>query len=118
MNKIYKLVLFLIFFHTTYSSVIAQSATTKDSCNVPNIITPNDDGLNDEFKIPCLTEDNVESELLVFNEWGDRVYYAKPYRNNWKGTYKDHNLPDGTYYYLFRRNLRVDFDKGYVSIFR
>ena len=74
--------------------------------------------MNDELKIPCLSDDNPDSELLVFNEWGDRVYYAKPYKNNWKGTYKNNNLPDGTYYYLFRSNLKVNFDKGYVSIFR
>lgn len=118
MNKIYKLGIIIIFFSIPDLSLKAQGAVSKDSCNVPNIITPNDDGLNDELKIPCLSDDNPDSELLVFNEWGDRVYYAKPYKNNWKGTYKNNNLPDGTYYYLFRSNLKVNFDKGYVSIFR
>jgi gliding motility-associated-like protein len=118
MNKIYKILICLFFFLITDLSLNAQGIVTKDSCTVPTIITPNDDGLNDELRIPCLSDDNPDSELLVFNEGGDRVYYAKPYRNDWKGTYKQHNLPDGTYYYLFRPHLTVDFSKGYVSIFR
>ena len=118
MNKIYKMLGVLLFFLFTDLSLNAQGTVNKDTCTVPSIITPNDDGLNDELKIPCLSDDNPDSELLVFNEWGDRVYYAKPYRNDWKGTYKDKNLPDGTYYYLFRTNIRGSFDKGYVAIFR
>jgi large repetitive protein len=118
MNKIYKAAFILFFFLITEVSLSAQVAVNKDSCGMPSIITPNEDGLNDELKFACLSDNNPDSELLVFNEWGDRVYYAKPYRNNWKGTYKNGNLPDGTYYYLFRANLRADFDKGYVSIFR
>jgi large repetitive protein len=118
MNRIYKAAFFLFFFLIIEVSLSAQTAVKKDSCGMPSIITPNEDGLNDELRFACVSDDNPDSELLVFNTWGDRVFYAKPYRNNWKGTYKNGNLPDGTYYYLFRSNLKVDFDKGYVSIFR
>lgn len=72
------------------------------SCVVPSIITPNDDGINDEFIIPCLNVGNYpNNELIIFNQWGDQVYAAKPYSNNWKGTYGDDALPVGTYFYIF-----------------
>lgn len=101
--------------------VLTASAQTNgnDDCKVPTVITPNDDGQNDELKIPCLEgSKNDEAELIIFNEWGDRVFQAKPYRNDWRGTYKSTPLPDGTYFYLFRAKQNEDFKKGYVTIFR
>ncbi len=75
----------------------------------PNTITPNGDGINDVFVIPDL-EDGPEQfpirDLTVFNRWGDLVFRAKPYLNDWGGT--DQNgraLPQGTYYYVLRISL-------------
>jgi large repetitive protein len=106
------------FFLFTGLSLNAQGVVNKDSCQVPSIITPNDDGLNDELRIPCLSDDNPDSEISIFNEWGDRVYYARPYKNDWRGTYKSQNLPDGTYFYIFIEKKNVEARRGYVTIFR
>ncbi len=73
--------------------------------DVPNAITPNDDGKND-----VLTIDNIEkfpnNELTIFNRWGDILYRAKPYANDWNGSnQKGDPLPEGTYYYVLRLNI-------------
>ncbi len=115
MNKQY---LWLALFLLCSLSLDAQNPIQKDSCSVPTIITPNDDGLNDELRIPCLADNNTESEIMVFNEWGDKIYFAKPYRNNWRGTYKNLSLPDGTYFYIFKLTAATDAQKGYITIFR
>jgi gliding motility-associated-like protein len=102
-------------------STLSSFVLLKDpkSCDVPTIFTPNDDGENDYLKIPCLEgAKNDEAEILIYNEWGDRVFSAKPYRNDWQGTYKSQPLPDGTYFYLFREKQSIDFKRGYVTIFR
>lgn len=119
MNKMYLKLLFasLVFFTTDFE-LKAQGVVASDSCKVPTIITPNDDGANDELRIPCLTDDNPDSELFVMNEWGDRVFYASPYRNNWRGTYKDAPLPDGTYFYIFKKTKNGTPQTGYTTIFR
>jgi large repetitive protein len=71
---------------------------------VPNAITPNSDGKNDELVIDGL-EKFPENELVIFNRWGDILYASKPYRNDWQGTNKSGNpLPEGTYYYVLRLN--------------
>ncbi|MFK8006032.1 MAG: gliding motility-associated C-terminal domain-containing protein [Saprospiraceae bacterium] len=79
-----------------------------------NTITPNDDGLNDVFVFDVLVQnpnDFVNNELVVFNRWGDVVYEAKPYSNDWGGTNQNGKpLPEGTYYYI----LRLDFAAGLV----
>lgn len=115
MNKQYIWLLFLLLY---YAPLASQNPVTKDSCHVPTIITPNDDGLNDELRISCLSDNNTDSEIMVFNEWGDRIYFAKPYRNNWRGTYKNLSLPDGTYFYIFKLTPATDAQRGYITIFR
>jgi gliding motility-associated-like protein len=81
---------------------------------LPNAITPNGDGTNDELIFDIL-ENAIDfwpdNELIIFNRWGDIVYSAKPYANNWRGlTDSGQQLPDGTYYYI----LRLDISNGVI----
>jgi len=72
-------------------------------CEAPNIITPNGDGINDTFTVPCLLNegDFPDSQVSIFNRWGDEVFRSgKPYRNNWNGTYNGEDLPADTYFYI------------------
>jgi gliding motility-associated-like protein len=73
--------------------------------NIPNAITPNDDGKNDVLVI-----DNIEkfpkAELTIFNRWGDILFIGRNYSNTWGGTnQKGESLPEGTYYFILRLNL-------------
>ncbi|MBK8366500.1 MAG: gliding motility-associated C-terminal domain-containing protein [Bacteroidetes bacterium] len=82
----------------------------NNSCDVPivpNIVTPNNDGTNDEFKITCNGSFEFPEDLIIYNRWGQEVYNAKK---------KDslNKLSDGTYYYLF--SFHELFYKGYVTI--
>ncbi len=70
-------------------------------CKTPTIFTPNRDGINDFFIIPCLETGRFpRNKVSIFNEWGSQVHYASPYDNNWEGTYGGNPLPVGTYYYV------------------
>lgn len=40
--------------------------------------------------------------VAVYDERGTKVYEAKPYMNDWNGTYNGRELPDGVYYYIIR----------------
>jgi gliding motility-associated-like protein len=95
---------------------------TDESCRIPNVITPNGDGTNDLLIINCLEGGEFdEAELQVFNQWGDEVFYAKPYKNDWDGTLKGEegkDLPDGTYFYIFKLDSNAEVDKAYITIFR
>ena len=71
---------------------------------IPNIFTPNGDGINDYFEIGYdngepindLNRYFLSHKLVIFNRWGRIVYESKDYRNDWDGG----NLPDGTYFYV------------------
>jgi gliding motility-associated-like protein len=88
-------------------------------CKVPNILTPNEDGINDLLIIPCIGEDRYPSnELVVFNEWGQSVFNDKPYRNDWDGTYNGQPCPPGTYFFIFRLDEKSKPIHGFIIIQR
>jgi gliding motility-associated-like protein len=77
----------------------------QEECIIPNVITPNGDASNDILIISCLESNNEpDNQIIIFNEWGDEVFKAAPYQNDWDGTYNGEPLPDGTYYYVFTKN--------------
>jgi len=88
-------------------------------CEVPTIITPNNDGVNDEFVVPCLATDQYPNNIVsIFNEWGDEVFNATPYRNNWRGTYNGEDLPVGTYFYVIQFGNGEENQSGFILIER
>lgn len=67
---------------------------------VPNLVTPNGDGINDVLDLSELIG-NQTCELVVMNRYGKVVFNALPYANNWAGTDNaGAPLPDGAYYFL------------------
>ncbi|GAB4248955.1 MAG: hypothetical protein Kow0079_01390 [Vicingaceae bacterium] len=72
--------------------------------NVPNVFTPNGDGVNDEFRIsgiydPCL--DAVE--ISIYNRWGILVYESTDIDFAWDGKNKAGNdCPAGTYFIMLK----------------
>lgn len=91
---------------------------TEAYIEIPDIITPNDDGEND-FLIITGLENYPDNEIYIYNRWGKEVYHTVDYKNNWKGTYKGQDLPVGTYFYVFidRTNGRT-VEKGYITLHR
>ncbi|MBP7407172.1 MAG: gliding motility-associated C-terminal domain-containing protein [Flavobacteriales bacterium] len=78
---------------------------------IPNVITPNGDGMNDAFLI-----ENIEffqNELAIFDRWGIIVYEKKDYRNQWKGE----EQPEGTYYYVLVLEDGREFT-GHLTLLR
>ena len=64
-----------------------------DILQIPNVITPNNDGKNDAFYIQNLP---LQCQLEIFNRWGNSVYQSLNYQNNWEAA----DVVSGTYYYL------------------
>jgi gliding motility-associated-like protein len=68
--------------------------------NISQAITPNGDGINDTWMIYNIQQ-YPNSVIRVFNKWGSEVFFAKNYKNDWNGYYKNQTepLPEGSYYY-------------------
>lgn len=90
-------------------------------CGAPNIFTPNNDGVNDLFVVPCLLDlaKYPASRVTIFNQWGDEVFRSgQPYQGNWDGRYKGEDLPVGTYYYFIEFGDGSNPSSGHVRIQR
>ncbi|RFS18750.1 DUF11 domain-containing protein, partial [Chitinophaga silvatica] len=61
---------------------------------IPTAFTPNGDGINDKFIILGIDK-YPNSQLIIWNRWGNVVYRSNDYRNQWDGS----GLNAGTYYY-------------------
>jgi len=90
--------------------------------SIPNTITPNNDGTNDFFSIRNI-ESYPDNELIIVNRWGETIFSASAYQNNWAGTYQNSSLPvaEGTYYYLLQlSNLTSETinKSGFIHIIR
>jgi gliding motility-associated-like protein len=93
-----------------------DGSVAAEDCFRPNLITPDGDGLDDVFVIPCAAG-WPGSSLLVFNRWGATVFESKDYQNDWAGTYNGQPLPPGTYFYQLRLNDgNGTVLQGYVAI--
>jgi len=68
---------------------------------IPNVITSNNDNVNDFFKIKNLHTWRT-NKLTVYNRWGRIVYEKFDYNNDWDG----YNVPTGVYY----GTLEVNFE--------
>ncbi|RMF32657.1 MAG: gliding motility-associated C-terminal domain-containing protein, partial [Bacteroidetes bacterium] len=78
--------------------------------------SPNGDGVNDTFTIRGVHR-FPDNQLIVFNRWGNEVYRARNYQNDWDGTWNGKLLPDATYFYIFEDG-RGNKYTGYVQIHR
>jgi len=91
----------------TNSDNDSAEAFVSPSCLVVyNEFSPNGDGVNDYFKIDCISR-YPQNVLQVYNRWGNIVYEKRSYNNDWDGTpngraivQKEDQLPVGTYYYI------------------
>lgn len=96
-----------------WSGFATVSITVNATLFIPNVITPNGDGVNDYFEIGG-SKNYDKIELTIQNRWGNEVFKSNNYRNNWDG----YSLNAGTYFYqlVLEKNGNRDSRKGWVLI--
>lgn len=75
---------------------------------IPSGFSPNGDMINDDFVIRGLHR-FPDHHIVILNRWGDIVYEAAPYENDWHGQTPNAKLRmagdevvNGTYFYIFK----------------
>lgn len=80
------------------------------SISVPNVFTPNSDGINDLFFIDHYGLNAMN--MTIYNRWGSKVFYSEAIDGKWDGrTISGKECSDGTYYYLLNY-INVDGSIG------
>jgi len=65
---------------------------------VPNVFTPNGDGVNDEFRVAYRSI--CEFHCWVYNRWQHLVYQWDDPAKGWDGTYAGKKEPDSAFIYI------------------
>ncbi|MDA7501839.1 C25 family cysteine peptidase [Chitinophagales bacterium] len=97
-NGCSKLITFEVFVDTE-SVECEDEVEAKPPFDIPNAITPNNDGFNDTWVIDGLEEYPVHT-IQVYNRWGQLLFESTSYSHDWSGTNDGVDLPHGTYYYV------------------
>lgn len=64
---------------------------------IPNVFSPNDDGLNDVINVHgrCISTFNLQ----IFDRWGEKVFETSSLTDSWDGTYRGQKLNTGVFVY-------------------
>ncbi len=97
-----------------------QTVYVIEDLFVPNVFTPNGDGINDAFHVSA--GNMKEYALYIYNRWGEKIFESYSPNIDWTGT-SDAGVPypDGTYYYILKA---TDFENkvyqlhGYLELIR
>ena len=84
---------------------------------IPNTFTPNNDGINDTWRIDYLNT-YPGNRVQVFTRTGQLVFESRGYDTPWDGTIKGKPLPFDTYYYIIEPGNKRDPITGYVTIIK
>lgn len=99
-----------------------------DACNsalwLPNVFTPNKDGINERFK-PVILGTLSSFQMVIFNRWGQELFVTTDALAGWDGYFLGEPCPTGVYYYVieytigFNPTLREHSKKrGAVTLLR
>lgn len=87
---------------------------------VPNVFSPNGDGINDVFTLNTIGLKTVAAE--IYNRWGQKLYEWHTINGGWDGyTVSGVPVSDGTYYYTINAtsiNGKKYVEKGFISLLR
>ena len=100
---------------TTTVTFHVKSPTVNSDIKVPNVFTPNGDGINDYFAVKDMPENSCAEQFKsveISNRWGQPIFKSTDSNFRWYGN----NSPVGTYYYLILTTARTF--KGPVTIVR
>ncbi len=85
---------------------------------IPQVITPNNDGYNDEWRIKNI-DIFPDAEVRVFNRWGKLVFKTRNLSADpWDGTFNGKLVPTDSYHFILYLNNGSAPISGVISVIR
>jgi large repetitive protein len=115
----------------TYTAVVTDKNNCGESVTVnveftvsfgciviPQVITPNNDGFNDEWRIRNI-DLYPDAEIRIFTRWGKMIFSTKNLSGNpWDGTIDGKPAPTDSYHYILYLNDGSEPRSGVISVIR
>jgi gliding motility-associated-like protein len=87
---------------------------------MPTAFTPNNDGLNDVFRVRY-SEFIKEFDMVIYNRWGEKIFETKDPHNGWDGNLKSLPQNEGSYVWVIKltdHNNKAQTAHGLVTLIR
>jgi len=95
------------------SIICCESNGCSSYLSIPNIFSPNNDGINDQFNIKGL---NYDDKVRIYNRWGLKIYEFVGINDSWNGrTTSGEECENGIYYYVIENKRN---QKGFIQLLR
>ncbi|MCG2462511.1 gliding motility-associated C-terminal domain-containing protein [Flavobacteriaceae bacterium F89] len=89
----------------------------KNTFKVPNVISANGDGINDQWVLPNNYSKNPEVNVIIYDPKGREVLNVVDYQNNWPSITTAFTKQNMVYYYKIK-NAREVLKQGTITIIR
>ncbi|WP_025668149.1 T9SS type B sorting domain-containing protein, partial [Aquimarina megaterium] len=89
------------------SEILSISDVAGSSEIIPNVVTPNSDGINDNWLLPPSLFNQQSVEVTIYNARGQVDFTSSSYQNNWPRENSKSSGQDPFYYYIITKNNSV-----------
>jgi gliding motility-associated-like protein len=117
MKTKHSILLILIFILSGFAFECKAQLVTDDIPLVPNVFTPNNDGVNDTFKVEFF---EGSWKIMIFDRWGSLVYASEQGQGaKWNGyNLQGLKADEGVYFYTLKNESSGNSFNGRLHLFR
>ena len=87
--------------------------------HIPNVFTPDGDGVNDEFFIDVTN--GLEINVLIVNRWQNKMFEINDFTTHWDGKENGNDANEGTYFFIYTikgKDGSTETGQGFVELYR
>ncbi len=99
------------------SNTVTIAGEAGETEIIPNVVTPNNDGINDNWLLPDSLFNQQDVEVTIYNSRGQVDFTSVGYQNNWPVESSKSSGGEPIYYYIITRNNSV-VRKGSITVMR
>ena len=98
-------------------TLVLGTAPPVSGAILPNVISPNGDGINDTWVIPAEYIAGTNTNIVISNHIGEVVYQTKNYLGDWPQVTIDYSASNPVYYYIVTPQ-NGEVKKGTITIIK